>query len=101
MSHKFVFGLLFILVAAAAQAGTGEIDLSELQSALDKVVGLFTSDIMKVIFSIGLGGLFIAFALNRENPELKKRFLFWIIGVGGLLGLSQIMDVFFSSGALL
>ena len=103
------FVVLFGAAALSSWAETGSsgssdgktLELTELDNSLKAVTNFFTSGVMKTIFSIGLGGLFIALALNRENPDLKKRFLFWIIGVGGLLALSSIMDTFFTQGALL
>lgn len=102
------FVVLFGAAALSSWAENGgsgssneELKLEQLETSLKKVIGFFTSGAMKAIFSIGLGGLFIGLALNRENPDLKKRFLFWIIGVGGLLALSSITDSFFGKGALL
>ena len=86
---------------ASSTSSGKELKLTELEDSLKKVTDFFTSGVMKAIFSIGLGGLFIGLAMNRENPDLKKRFLFWIIGVGGLLALSSITDAFFTKGALL
>lgn len=110
MYHRVLFFAVFFGAAAlsswAETGGSGSSDggtleLKQLETSLEKVIGFFTSGAMKAIFSIGLGGLFIGLALNRENPDLKKRFLFWIIGVGGLLALSSITDAFFTNGALL
>lgn len=102
------FVVLFGAAALSSWAETGsstssgeKLELKELEDSLNKVKDFFTSGVMKAIFSIGLGGLFIGLAMNRENPDLKKRFLFWIIGVGGLLALSSITDAFFTQGALL
>ena len=98
---KNLLGSGIFLIAAQSWAGTSQIDLDELQGALDSVLSFFTSGVMKSIFAIALAGMLVALGLNRENPELKKRFLFWAIAIGGLLGLSSIMDVFFTGGALL
>lgn len=102
------FAVFFGAAALSSWAETGgsgssdsKLELKQLETSLEKVIGFFTSGAMKAIFSIGLGGLFIGLAMNRENPDLKKRFLFWIIGVGGLLALSSITDAFFTNGALL
>ena len=102
------FVVLFGAAALSSWAETGssgssdsKLELKQLETSLEKVIGFFTSGAMKAIFSIGLGGLFIGLAMNRENPDLKKRVLFWIIGVGGLLALSSITDAFFTNGALL
>ena len=109
MYRRVLFFVVFFGAAAlsswaetTSSTSSGEkLELEQLETSLEKVIGFFTSGAMKAIFSIGLGGLFIGLAMNRENPDLKKRFLFWIIGVGGLLALSSITDAFFTNGALL
>lgn len=74
------FVVLFGAAALSSWAETGSsgssdgktLELTELDNSLKAVTNFFTSGVMKTIFSIGLGGLFIALALNRENPDLKN-----------------------------
>lgn len=67
---------------------------SNIQSTLDKIVGVFTSNAIRAVLMIAMGGLAVGMLLSRDNAQAKKHFISWLVACGILTGLSTIVDWF-------
>ena len=101
----FLLGLVFITAAICFADMTPNYsetvkDIGGLSDILNQILGFFSSNYMKAIVSIALGGLAVGMVINRGEPGMVKKFIPWIAGCTLLLSLSAIVDIVFrNSGA--
>jgi hypothetical protein len=72
-------------------------DIGGLSEVLNQILGFFSSNYMKAIVSIALGGLAVGMIINRGEPGMVKKFIPWIAGCTLLLSLSAIVDIVFKT----
>jgi hypothetical protein len=87
------FVLLFTLIMPALAAQNSSVP-SNIQSTLDKIVGVFTSNAIRAILMIAMGALAVGMLLTKDNQAAKKQFITWLVACGILTGLSTIVDWF-------
>jgi type IV secretory pathway VirB2 component (pilin) len=97
---KKCFIVLLLLIVAFNALHASEVNVQSLQNTAKTVLDFFTSTPMRLLIAIALGAIGVAFIMNRQNEEMKKKLAGWAIGVAVILGAQQITDMFFTSGAL-
>lgn len=89
--------LLFIALCFLAVSSSFAQDLGDMEDVAEKVLNLFESPLVKTVLSIALGGLAIGLIMNKDNESMKKRFVIWLIAVGLLRGMTEVVGLFFGA----
>lgn len=91
--HKSTIAtLLGAVVATNAHAQAGGAAPADLQNIADKILGVLQGQIVSTVLTIALIGLGIGLVMNKDNDQMKKRFIVWIIAVAVIKGATSILS---------
>ena len=100
MKRKKGLLLTIISLLAVPRLFASQATVQALEDVASKFLEFFTSTPVQLFFAIALAGIGIGFIANRDNQQIKQKFMFWGLGVGIVLGASGITDLFFTEGVL-
>lgn len=86
------FAALVLTSASAAAADNG------LNNIMKIALGFFSSNILRGVMAIALGGIAFTLLSNRGEPGLFKKFLPWIGACVIILSMSTIIEIVFGEG---